>query len=153
MIVPDVNLLVDAYDGDSEFHSAARSWWEACLSGHETVALLPAVALGFVRLTTNPRVLGRCLRLAQALALVRSWQARPVVELPEFGAAQLATVFGVLEQLGAGGNLVTDAQIAAAALELKGVVHTADSDFLRFPGVRWFNPITGARGGRGLRTV
>jgi hypothetical protein len=68
-------------------------------------------------------------------------------------ALQQAAVFGVLEQLGAGGSSVTDAQIAAAALELKGVVHTADSDFLRFPGVRWFNPITGARGGRGLRTV
>ena len=24
------------------------------------------------------------------------------------------------------------------------VVHTADADFLRFPHLRWFNPVTGA---------
>ena len=49
----------------------------------------------------------------------------------------------LLEALGTAGNLVTDAQIAALTLEHGAVLHTADSDFLRFPGLRWFNPITG----------
>jgi hypothetical protein len=48
-----------------------------------------------------------------------------------------------LEALGAAGNLVTDAQIASLALEHDAVLHTADADFLRFRGLRWFNPVTG----------
>jgi hypothetical protein len=53
-------------------------------------------------------------------------------------------VLGLLENLGTAGNQVTDAQIAAAALEYDATVHTADAHFSRFLGLRWFNPITGA---------
>ncbi len=49
----------------------------------------------------------------------------------------------MLERLGTAGNLVTDAQIAMLAIENEAVLHTADTDFLRFPGLRWLNPITG----------
>jgi predicted nucleic acid-binding protein len=47
------------------------------------------------------------------------------------------------KSLGTAGNLVTDAQIAAVAIEHDAVVHTADADFIRFKGLRWLNPITG----------
>jgi predicted nucleic acid-binding protein len=54
----------------------------------------------------------------------------------------------LLETLGTAGNLVTDAQIAALAIEHDAILHTADSDFLRFSGLCWSNPLTGARSGR-----
>lgn len=46
-----------------------------------------------------------------------------------------------MEQEPITGNLVPDAQLAALAIEHGLVVHTADSDFARFPGLRWTNPL------------
>jgi predicted nucleic acid-binding protein len=42
----------------------------------------------------------------------------------------------------ASGPLVSDAEIAAITIEHGGVLHTADRDFARFPGLRWKNPLT-----------
>jgi len=41
----------------------------------------------------------------------------------------------------ASGPLVSDARLAALTIEYGGVLHTADLDFARFPGLRWMNPI------------
>jgi hypothetical protein len=42
----------------------------------------------------------------------------------------------------ASGPLVSDAEVAALTIEYGGVLHTADRDFARFPGLRWMNPLT-----------
>jgi len=44
-------------------------------------------------------------------------------------------------QSATGGNLVTDAHIAAPALETGSDSHSADNDFRRFAGVRHVNPL------------
>ena len=88
-------------------------------------------------------------RHLEAVEHVRTWQAQPVVHILEPRADHVAQVLKLLETLGTAGNLVTDAQLAALALEHGAVLHTADADFLRFRGLRWFNPITGAAS-RGL---
>jgi predicted nucleic acid-binding protein len=80
VIIPDANLLLYASDSSSPFHRAATAWWSGCLSGNETVGLVPVVLL------------------------------------------------------------------AALGIRHRAVIHTADADFARFPGVKWFNPITGRRG-------
>ena len=54
---------------------------------------------------------------------------------------RVAGILARLEAAGAGGNLTTDAQIAAIASRHRATVHTADTDFSRFPDVRWINPI------------
>lgn len=38
--------------------------------------------------------------------------------------------------LGIAGNMITDAHIAALALETSGTIYSNDTDFLRFPGVK-----------------
>ena len=149
MIVPDINLLLYAYDSDSPFHSRAAAWWQQCLSGTEPVGLAQVVAFGFVRVGTNGRVFRNPMQPIEAAEHVRSWQAQPIVQILEPRADHVAQVLKLLETLGTAGNLVTDAQLAALALEHGGVLHTADADFLRFRGLRWFNPITGV-GSRSL---
>lgn len=151
MIVPDINLLLYAYDLASPFHTKAAAWWQACLSGSETVGLAPVVVFGFVRIGTNARVFRDPLTPTEAAEHVRSWQTQPVVQILEPQEDHIAKVLELLEALGAAGNLVTDAQIAALTLDHGAVLHTADSDFLRFRGLRWLNPITGAAS-RGLST-
>jgi len=144
VIISDVNLLLYAYDSQSPFHSKAAAWWQACLSGSEPIGLLHVVLFGFVRIGTNPRAFRNPLTCKEAVAHVRSWLRQAPVQALEPGPNHVEEVLKLLEHLGAAGNLVTDAQIAALAIEHSGILHTADSQFVRFPGLRWFNPLTGA---------
>jgi toxin-antitoxin system PIN domain toxin len=144
MIVPDVNLLLYAYDSDSLFHDKAAAWWRKCLSGAEPVGLASAVVFGFTRVGTSARAYRHPMAVGEAAGHVRSWLQIPVVEVVDPGPGHIDQVLKLLENLGAAGNLVTDAQIAALAIEQGAVLHTADADFQRFPELRWYNPITGA---------
>ena len=144
MIVPDINLLLYAYDSDSPFHGKATAWWQACLSGDDPVIMPEVVAFGFLRVSTNPRAFRHPMTAGEAAAHVRYWLEQPVVRVPESAPDHIERVLGLLTGLGIAGNLVTDAQIAAVALEHDAVVHTTDADFIRFGGLRWLNPLTGA---------
>lgn len=141
MIVPDANLLLYAYDSASPFHAKASRWWSACLTGTEPVGLCSSVVFGFVRIGTSPRAFARPLTVDEASSHVESWLARPMVELLEMDVTDVRKALGLLSAAGTGGNLTTDAQIAAVSLRHRAVAHTADSDFSRFRGVRWHNPI------------
>jgi uncharacterized protein len=144
MIVPDLNLLLYAYDMASPVQKQAARWWEECLSGSEPVGLAQVVIFGFLRIATHPRVFDAPMTATEAAEHVRSWLAQPFVEVLPARAGHVEAVLEWLERIGTAGNLATDAQIAALALEQNGIVHTADADFLRFPGLRWRNPLTGA---------
>jgi toxin-antitoxin system PIN domain toxin len=142
VIVPDVNLLLYAIDSSSPFHAAARTWWEACLSGSEPVGLTHPVVLGYVRVVTSARAFRDPLSLLEATTHVQSWLERSVTRVLEPASDHVERVLALLAASGSsGGNLVTDAEIAAVALAHGGVVHTADRDFLRFPGLRTYFPL------------
>ena len=141
MIIPDANLLVYAYDSSSPFHRGAARWWSALLSATEPVGLCPVVAFAFLRLTTHAKVFAQPLTAAEASGHIASWLARPNVRLLVAGPGHLEAVCRLLTKAGTAGNLVTDAQIAALALEYDATVHGADTDFARFKGVRWKNPL------------
>lgn len=142
MIVPDANLLLYAYDSDSPFHSAARAWWEGCLSGQEAVGLTHPTLFAFLRISTHARVYANPMTLAESAGHLRSWLARRVSQMLQAPADHVEHVIALLESAGrTAGNLVTDAQIAALALSRRAVVHTADRDFLRFRGVRCHFPL------------
>jgi uncharacterized protein len=141
MILPDINLLVYAYDSTSVWHKKAAHWWVSCLSGGTPVGLSWIVALGFVRLWTNPRIFANPMSMDQAAGRVESWLARRVVRIVHPGPKHAELLFGFLRAEGKGGNLTTDAHLAALALEHRGTIHTVDTDFLRFTGVEWKNPL------------
>ncbi len=141
MIVPDVNLLVFAHDNNSPHHKAAQTWWESLVNGTETVGLPWLVIVGFIRLITNPRVVTPPATPAQAVGYVQDWLACEHIVLINPGPAHLALLRQNLDAVGAGGNLVPDAHIAALAMEYAAEAHTGDADFGRFPGLRWRNPL------------
>lgn len=66
MIIPDINLLVYAYDNGAAQHDDARRWWEELLSGEEEVGLPWIVSTGFVRLMSNPRAVSIALSPKEA---------------------------------------------------------------------------------------
>jgi len=140
MILPDVNVLVHAHNSDSLVHEAARDWWDKCLSGSEGVGLAWATLLGFVRLTTNRKIVANPLRVGDVMATIQRWLELPHVHIAQPSDTHFARLRVVLERLGAAGNLTTDAHLAVLAMERGYVLHSTDADFARFAGLRWVNP-------------
>ncbi len=141
MIVPDANLLLYAYDSTSRFHEPAVTWWQGCLSGAEPVGLCGVVLFAFVRIGTSRTAFENPMSIEEAAEHVRSWLDRPVADFLITDEADVVQALQWLEAAGSGGNLTTDAQIAAIAHRHRATVHTADTDFNRFPGIRWHNPL------------
>jgi uncharacterized protein len=140
MILPDVNVLVHAHNADSAVHVQARQWWDACLSGSEGVGLAWAAILGFIRLTTNRKIVARPLPIRDVMARIASWLDLPHVHLVHPSDRHFARLRTELERLGTAGNLTTDAHLAVLAMERGYILYTTDADLARFPGLRWVNP-------------
>jgi toxin-antitoxin system PIN domain toxin len=141
--VPDLNLLLYAVDRAAPSHRQALRWWNTALSGSETVGLAWVVLLGFVRLSTSARVVTSPLSPGTALDYLDRWMARDVVTIIEPTSRHTTVMRDLLEATGTGGNLVTDAHLAALAIEHGGILQSADRDFGRFPGLSWVNPLDG----------
>ncbi len=141
MIVPDANLLLYAYNEAGPFHAKSRDWWSGCLSGTEPVGLCPAVIFAFVRIGTSVKAFQSPFTVEEATAHVEDWLNQPSAQLLEMDAEDIRKALELVRAAGAAGNLTTDAQLAAIALRYGAVVHTADSDFARFPEVTWRNPL------------
>ena len=140
MILPDVNVLVHAHNADSAVHERARRWWDACLAGAEGVGLAWATMLGFVRITTNRKVVARPLPVDEVMPRLQDWLALPHVHVVHPSESHFARLRAQLERLGTAANLTTDAHLAVLAMERGYVLYSTDSDFARFPGLRWANP-------------
>lgn len=140
MILPDVNVLVHAHNSDSAVHDIARRWWDGCLAGSEGVGLAWAAILGFVRITTNRRILARPLDVREVMARIHAWLELPHVHVVHPSDSHFARLRDALEKLGTAGNLTTDAHLAVLAIERGYVLYSTDTDFARFAGLRWENP-------------
>jgi toxin-antitoxin system PIN domain toxin len=141
VIIPDVNLLLYAHIASFPEHPAARRWWESLMNGNEPVGVPAPALFGFVRLATHARIFDPPLSVAGALSRVEDWLERPHVRMLAPGARHLEITFSLLRRLGAGGNMTTDAQLAALAIEHQAELHSNDVDFGRFEGLRWVNPL------------
>ncbi len=137
----DANILLFAADKSSPFHGAAADWLTRQLNGTRRIAL-PWLVLGaFLRLATNPRVWRAPLSPEQAWAQVEDWLAAEVTWIPA-PTEQHADVLGALvRSYQLRGNLISDAQLAALAIEHGLTIYSADTDFARFREIEWVNPI------------
>ena len=140
MILPDVNLLVHAHNRDSAVHEPAKRWWDGCLAGTEGVGLAWIVMLGFIRITTHPRVFLRPLPASEVLDRIESWLRLPHVHVPQPSNRHFSGLRANLEGIGTAGNMTTDAHLATLAMQRGYVLYTTDTDFMRFQGLRWVNP-------------
>jgi len=137
----DANLLLYAVDSGSPFNERAATWLEAVLNGDRRVGLPWQTIGAFHRISTHPRVATNPLSSVAAWAFISDWLASDPVWVPP-ATERTAAVYGrLVADLDVTGNLVTDAQLAALAIEHGLVVCSADTDFARFPGLRWENPL------------
>lgn len=138
----DANILLYAKFADYPQHAAAREWMEAVLSAPDPVALPWLSLTAFVRIATNRRLFENPLPPTDAIAEVQGWLARPNVWTPEPGPRFSVVFAELIDATQASGNLVTDAWLAALALEHGLAVISSDADFGRFPRLNWSNPLT-----------
>ncbi len=141
MKLPDVNLFLYAYDSRSPRHGAARDWLEQTLSGAETVALSWTVLLAFTRLSTRSVVVEEPLSVDAAIEIVESWLDQPCATVINPTERHATVLRELLSPLGAAGNLTTDAHLAALAIEHGALLCSCDTDFARFQGLRWTDPL------------
>lgn len=141
-MIVDANLLLYAVDESSVHNRAASSWLEQTLAGPTRVGLPWQTIGAFLRIVTHPRVVEEPLSGADAWRYVADWLAVPVVWIPP-ATGNTARVYARLrEHVEITGNLVPDAQLAALAIEHGTELVSADTDFMRFPGLRWINPLS-----------
>jgi toxin-antitoxin system PIN domain toxin len=133
--IPDANVLLYATDSSSAHHSTAREWVERALSGTETIGFAVAVLLAFVRISTNPRLLDAPLSVSASFDQVEEWLAQPPTGVLHPGRRHVAVWRELVEAAGTGGNLTTDAHLAALAVEHGATLATFNGDFHRFRGL------------------
>lgn len=141
MILVDANLLLYAYYPRAAQHAAARRWLEQVLSGPELVRFAWMTIWAFLRIATNPRAFEQPLSFAEAAAAARSWLDQPCAGILEPGERHWEILLEVAGGGQATGPLLTDAALAAIAMEHGAVLHTTDRDFARFPGLKHVNPL------------
>jgi uncharacterized protein len=141
VILVDANLLLYAHDHYSPHHQGARGWLQGILVGPEPVALSWIVVLAFLRLSTNPRVFQQPLSIARAGEVIEGWLADPRVRLLEPTERHWEILKSLLVEGQAAGPLVTDAHLAALAIEHGATLASTDRDFARFPGLKLLDPL------------
>lgn len=140
MRIVDANVLLYAVNEDAQHHTSSRTWLDRALAGADTVGLSWIALLAFVRLSTNRGLFDNPLGVDEALEQVESWVAAPGAVVVAPGPAHPDLLRRALAAVGAGGNLVNDAHLAALAVEHRADIVSYDNDFSRFAGVRWRTP-------------
>ncbi len=144
MIIPDLNLLLYAYNPHMPQHDRARRWWEGVMGGDELIGIPLEVAFGFVRVATNPRLGPAKVSLAEARPVVEGWLELPQVRTITPTGGHFARVMNLMAAAMAAGPVLSDAILAAYAIEHRATLCTNDGDFARFPALSWENPLLGA---------
>ena len=141
MLMPDLNVLLYAYDNLSPNHNEAANWWTTAVNDREETIGIPwSVITGFIRLTTSGRGVQNPLSHSQAQQIVSTWLAQPNILTVHPKETHLDTLFDCLRYI-SGRDKVSDAHIAAMALENNATVVTHDRDFRNIPELHWHDPI------------
>lgn len=136
MKIVDANVLIYAVNRDAKEHSHAKSWIESALSGTEPVGFASIAILAFLRITTRTGVLSKPVRISAAFGLLEDWLAAKSAHLVHPGENHLGVLRDLLEQTGTGGNMTSDAHLAALAIEHGAELVSFDQDFAQFDGLR-----------------
>lgn len=137
----DANLLLYAVDRSSPFHTRAAGWLTEQLNGPRRVGLPWQSLVAFVRISTHPRASATPLDPQDAVRYVEDWLAPDIAWVPSPGPRHAALLAELIGRYQLRGNLISDAHLAALAIEYGLTLCSADTDFARFPELTWSNPV------------
>ena len=137
MKLPDLNVLLYATNKDSKQHRRAREWLEAAFEEPAGVGFAWAALLGFIRLATRQGILAAPLPVEDAIGVMTAWLSHPAAQIMNTTEHHAPLLARLLIGAGAGGNLTTDAHLAALAIEHGATLGSFDRDFARFTGLEF----------------
>jgi toxin-antitoxin system PIN domain toxin len=140
----DANILLYAYNSSSQEHRQAQRWLEGAFAAPDPVGLCWLTIWAFLRISTNSRVFQQPLQTSQATRIVSKWLSHPSVTLLAPGDRYWSILSRLVVESQCRGPLISDASLAALALEHGAVLCTTDKDFTRFSELRTLNPLAGA---------
>lgn len=140
-MIVDANVLLYARNDADPRHDAARNWLEEALNGPTRVGLPWWSLSAFVRIATNARAFPQPLTPADAALQVEEWLDAPRAWLAAPTAHYRHVFVSLVRAHAVAGPLVTDAQLAALAIDHGVPVVSTDEDFARFDEVEWIDPL------------
>jgi toxin-antitoxin system PIN domain toxin len=140
VIIPEVDLLIYAVNRDAPLHEKASAWLNSALVGDESVGFVWCSLAQFVRLTTRSS-LPAPLTVEQAFEILNRWITARNGRIIHPGPRHCELLLKLITATGISSNMVSNAHLAAIAIEHSAEVCSNDSDFTRFPGPRWRNPL------------
>ena len=140
MQLPDVNVLIYAHREDAPEHPRYAAWLKALTAADEPFALAEVVLAGFLRIVTNGRIFDPPTPMETAIAFCQSLVVWPRAVMVAPSRQHWDLFVGLCANIQ--GPLVTDAYLAALAIEHGCELITTDSDFARFQGLRWRHPLS-----------
>ncbi|MBK9215128.1 MAG: PIN domain-containing protein [Chloracidobacterium sp.] len=140
MILPDVNLLIYAYDERAAAHAKAKTWLSGVMD-NEQVFLSWHTITAFLRIITNPKISSLPTSLEDAVEIVETWLSRDNVDLISLDKTAWGLYAAALRDVNASGNLVMDAHLAALAMSRGATLASCDRDFRKFDGLKTADPL------------
>ena len=137
MRLADTNLLVYAADKDSPHHAVSHKWLEDSLSDTRGLGLAWLSVIGFIRLTTHPRLSLIPRTVPEALSYVDDWLTHANCRILHPTIRHADILARLLLAVGTAGNLTNDAHLAALAIEHDAEIGTFNRDFKRFSGLKF----------------
>ena len=141
MILPDLNLLLYAYNPYATMHKVALAWWQDTINGSRLIGLPHEVLFGFVRISTNPSLKEAMVTIDDAQSVVNSWVDLPHARILLPGPNHFSRVMDLMKQSYSPSRLLSDAVLASHAIENRATLCSNDSDFARFKELDWVNPL------------
>lgn len=142
MIFPDINILIYAYDSGFEQHELCARWLETTLNGDAPVCFSWHTILGFMRIVTTVRMVSSPLTATEAMTITEELLSCATAKMLEPRERHLAIFRRLVNETGISGARMSDAHIAALAIEHGATVASADKDFRVFDGLKLINPLT-----------
>jgi toxin-antitoxin system PIN domain toxin len=142
VILTDANVLIYAFRRDVDRHEEYRAWLERAITEETAFGITDLVLSAFVRISTHPRVFAHPSTLNEALDFCNFLLTLPHAVRVVPGIRHWNLFSDLCRQSHARGNLITDAYLAALAIEAGAEWITTDRDFARFPKLRWRHPLT-----------
>jgi toxin-antitoxin system PIN domain toxin len=141
MTILDANVLLYGYNSDSPEHNVTREWLDHLFAGPERIGIPWLSLWAFLRISTNARAVRHPFSLSEAFEIVRELIAQPNVTIVDPGSRHVEILRSVAAESRVSGPHMTDAALAALAIEHGAILASTDRGFARFKGLRWVNPL------------
>jgi len=129
--LPDVNVWLALADENHAHHEKARVYWQE--QSFPDIAYCRVTALGFLRLSTHPKVLSRLLTPAEAWEIYQRYRIEAHVAFVQDSPEADAEFMALSCAADFPHHLWTDGYLAALARFKNCRIISFDSDFKRFP--------------------